>query len=201
MYISAVFTALNQFKNYGARTQCHKQAEADFSGVEEMIRIELGKNRRDRKIGHDYTEWVAGRFDQVNLTSPDIPGSIEKKYKQFIIGKKIADASDAIDPIDIKGNNDSPVEESSELRHETNVIRNINRNSHINIEIPEKDTNSGLKTDVLDVNRSMHIDTDIINNTIRTTDDGDVIIDFVPKLERSREMYEIQRFLHGTNDE
>jgi hypothetical protein len=211
MYLTAVLTSFNQFKNYGARTQNHKQAEADFSGVEEMIRIELGKYRRDRKIGYDYTEWVAARFDQVNVTSPEIPGSIETKYKEFIIGKKIADASDAIDPIDIKGNNDSPqnlgITTSPTPPHEYDSIPLhpphpplMSRNSIVNIEVGKEQSSSKLMEtgEPAKGHIATKIDTDLIEFDEEVLHQ-DVIIDFVPKLERDREMYEIQRFLHGDN--
>jgi hypothetical protein len=218
MYLAAVCSSFNQFKNYGARTQNHKQAETDFSAVEEMIRIELGKYRRDRKVGYDYTEWVASRFDQVNLTSPEVPFSVERKYKQFIIGKKIADASDAIDPILVKTNNDSPNDErsstiirksSTPLSTTTTIvvvpspssleIPDSHKNSIVNIEVgKEKSILRKINTDVIsDDNHNPNV----FINTTNNDDNQDVIVDFIPRLEQQREMYEIQRFLHGSTDE
>jgi hypothetical protein len=186
MYLTAVLSAFAQFKNWGARTQSHKQGMTDFAGVEQNIRIELGKYRRDRKNGGDYTEWISGRFDEVNATSPEVPGTIQKKYRIHIQGKDLAEA-DTIDPIAIKedspkGKEDSPKEKTDEDPPDSPEIPSepLLEPSPPPLHLPHREES------VVPLEAS-----------VTETQKGDVVIDFNPVLNRERDMYEIQRFLQG----
>ena len=139
MYITSVVSAFAQFKNWGARTQSHKQAMIDFAGVEQNSRIELGKYRRDRKNGPDYIEWVSGRFDEVNVTSPEIPNSIQKNYKVYIKDRSVADANDTIEPVEIKHDSSSP---SDDILNKLSKQENNFEEDQSNDVDPENDDNS-----------------------------------------------------------
>lgn len=88
-FVTGVFLALQQFKNYGQRKSDHLKAESDFSALYNSIRQELSLNRRDRRFGKDYVEWITNDFDALKQGSPSIPGWILVKYSKMMNGKGI----------------------------------------------------------------------------------------------------------------
>lgn len=197
MYLTAVCSSFQQFKNYGARTQSHKQAMTDFSSTEQMIRIELGKYRRDRKHGGDWTEWMGTRFDEVNATSPQIPGSIQKEYQTTILGKNVAD-NYKIDPIKIRGNTPSPHNANSNSGKKGNTTDD-SRNRKISSDTSSASSvnsasSTGTVPDMEMVPLEIAEHEPAISNDEQT---GDAVINFTPVIELGRQRYELERFLRG----
>lgn len=197
MYLVAVTTSFKEFKNYGARTQCHRQAMTDFAGIEQNIRIELGKYRKDRKIGYDYTEWISNHFDSITYSSPSIPGYIQKQYKVHIQGQNLADA-DTINPIDIKG--DSPPDKSSgsspSPKNRAKSAPDLNAESAQNDTIDsQNNSNANTTTPITPTASQSAVSLEVKQPVVSDAPNGDTMIDFEPLLNKERQMYEIQRFL------
>lgn len=186
MYIVAVLTGLNQFMNYGARAQNHQQAMTDFSSLEGMIRIELGKYRRDRKHGGDWTEWMGTRFDEVNASSPLIPGVIQKEYNTKILGKNVA-ANYTIDPVRVKGNTPSDNSSSSDMKPVRQSVASPGSD----------DTPPGSPEKVVPEREVVPLEVSDQEPGIVEDEQGDTIIHFTPVIERGRQRYELERFLRG----
>lgn len=113
LYITSVVEAIKQFKNWGARFQNHIQSQVNFSSTYKNIRIMLGSYRRDRPTGKDYAEWVAKNFDDLNLSSPLIPGWIQAQYTEKIKNIDISNPN-VPQPIVVKTNPTPPDKDSFE---------------------------------------------------------------------------------------
>jgi hypothetical protein len=90
-FLTALVLAYQQFKNYGKRTSDHLKAESDFSALFNSIKQELSLNRRDRRFGKDYVEWITKDFDELKAASKQIPASIAEAYIKKVKkeGKKV----------------------------------------------------------------------------------------------------------------
>jgi len=183
-YLATVVSSLNQFKNWGALTQNHKQSMVDLGALEQSIRVELSKYRRDRNPGATFIEFVGGHFDDINSSAPNVPQSIQKKYKQFIQGKQVADANDSVEPVEIKTESPEKSEEHSEHSEHLENSNPVFTQSHP----PESMSTTTTTT-------TTNIVTDV--NTTDKRDD-DIRLDFLPETAaEKRHRYELERYLQG----
>jgi hypothetical protein len=75
MYLTAVVASIQQFKNWGQRSEKHQQAESKYGELEHDIRIMLGLYRRERDMGREYAKGVSKLFDDLILSSPGTTSS------------------------------------------------------------------------------------------------------------------------------
>jgi hypothetical protein len=190
MYITAVVTSIQQFKNWSSRSENHKQAHSNYGALEHNIRIMLGIYRRDRQVGKDYAEWISKEFDDLTASTPQIPGPIQKKYNQLVEsmyhdgGGKLAN-DNFIEKIQIKNYSKKGSPPPTILAENTllTVPSTERRKSHTEVEIAPE----------IDVPKDT-----AVNNSVNSVNSvNDVVIDIESPFENTRYQYEVKRFLNN----
>lgn len=98
-----VVTVFGGVKNYGSRATAHQVAEGNYQALFYTIKRQLHLSRSQRQNGKDFLEWIQKEYTDLtsNISSPDIPDFIFKRYEKQVNGTDIAKYND-IEEINIK---------------------------------------------------------------------------------------------------
>jgi hypothetical protein len=112
--VVGIVTVFGGVKNYGSRATAHQVAEGNYQALFYTIKRQLHMDRNQRQNGKDFLEWIQKEYTDLtsNISSPDIPDFVVKKYQNQVDGTSIAKYND-IEAINIK--EESPKKNPSKM--------------------------------------------------------------------------------------
>lgn len=183
IWIVTLLSIIYNFLNFEKRSGKHFYAANSFSELYHDIQKQMCLYRKDRNNAVKYISTVMKKYDSLELSGPELPGWITKKYKRKFKDEKFLDNIQKIDIIEEENN-----ETKSSNEKNDNVIINMNlsnesentKNSNYSNFIPNGMSNLSA------MNNCFKIDGDLSEN--------DDVQSFSKKYHNAKALYEMMRF-------